>query len=1578
MKNILTIVFLLAGIISCGKQSHVVSTETGANSVLTQPEATPVNNFQGYPAFPSDDVKPRSTQAAEDLIEGVKYIASKGSVNHIDFGNPTGYSIISNDINPVAYAQYVTEGFVDRPVSLSVVAAPTKLDKLDPKDLDFEYYIAVANFSNRSWDWFGPYSTDKVVELNSATKKDRYMSPTNKLHYVVLVAQNTKGQTMGATITATKSTSSATANPTMPIYSSISLIHIGQNIVDPTVKRVSVMSADQELTLVWMHKTMGIADDNTTEYELYANEVGKSSSILIAKVPAPLKDELVQFKVISDLEPAIQSMFAPSKTYQFYLRALNPHGASRRSWGESATIPTVLPPTNVKASINSASGIEITWTKSTGATGYRIYRDNQAKSIITLGDTDIYTDTAVTDSKDHSYWVLALNGKEESGFSVGATGHLTPLDVALPTPTNVTASTDLIGRILITWDAVPGADGYILKFDGIENGMGSTTNKYLDLTKTDLLEHTYEVSAMSKVLPFSPYSAPVKGKMKSIGGTLPNVNRIWATTNRSDGIELNWGTVPGATSYLMLGSFYYYYFQDQFNLTGTSYLDQKAIPGENRNYVIYALNDTEKSLMSASANGLQIVLGDSFEPDETIDQAKPFIFKPEQSIIKRSLSNSTDIDWFKFSADKGNVYNFYTLSSTGLNMNVYDASGLIIDTDYYSSAKDNNKYISFTAPVTGTYYIQIRPYSSHTLDYYFVYNEGEVPLIPPDVDASANRTDGILIEFNKVHGVEGYLIFRDKLDTPITTILNDGNTSYLDKVADFDEHYYWMTTFNGTKTSAVSMYNIGQRFNKDSYEPDDTTGTASLLTPTADTKTQVRSIAPANDIDYLKFTGTKDVTYQFWSTGGMDTYIHIYDNTITELAKNDDDGDGNNFYLAFTPKATALYYIKIRAYSSTRVGNYQFHYTTGLGYLIDGGIDITKTLDTGIKLIWATSVNADGYRIYRDSFDNKIAEVGKVDTYTDVTVFDMDPHKYWVQPYNATYDYRYTNSYWGQKVGTDAYEPNDTFDKGKLLAFSDVLKKQRHGIYPAKDTDWFNFEASKDTEYHISCLSIASGNITIEMFDKDGTTSLKSESFSSPVALDWVAPDSGTYYFKISSSNPATVLMYNLYYYSSTDTLPLPRPQNLKATTDRPDAIYLSWDPVPGANRYRVIATSPFSGSLYTSENFTLITNYFDTDITFVVKTQFYYTNDFGQTIIQESKVSEPFIGRLNRKVHPDWFSHSTGAKGNVRAIMQENKKPALVIRDNSSKIHYYASKVEQPTQNTDWVSHQVDASSQNIGAVALIGGKPAIAYLNAGKLIYNYSTKTVPSGAKGDWIKITTTFNASGDYLDLAEIDGKPAILYFDGSTLMYVMSKTPIPVDGDPKNWEAVVWLGASLNTEPVNLIPQAKNGYPAISAVNSAVQAIYGYATKMIPVDSDFKYSFMNQLGYGFSLTMLNGTAATTYIPKNTTQLTFAYTKSDDPQGQPWFEHIIDYTADYYNKSCLITTKGGFPAVIYSDIYSRPRIAIAKSNNPTTTFDWSIYQLDNLSSNYPPQILDAFALTGIYQAASDSLVYYTDWRD
>jgi hypothetical protein len=93
------------------------------------------------------------------------------------------------------------------------------------------------------------------------------------------------------------------------------------------------------------------------------------------------------------------------------------------------TPPPPAAPTNVSATDGTYNDkIQISWTASSGASGYRIYRNTVNNSgTATQIDTDTsspYDDTAVAVGITYYYWAKAYNDGGDSGFSTGDSGNL--------------------------------------------------------------------------------------------------------------------------------------------------------------------------------------------------------------------------------------------------------------------------------------------------------------------------------------------------------------------------------------------------------------------------------------------------------------------------------------------------------------------------------------------------------------------------------------------------------------------------------------------------------------------------------------------------------------------------------------------------------------------------------------------------------------------------------------------------------------------------------------------------------------------------------------------------------------------------------------------------------------------------------------------------------------------------------------------------------------------------------------------------------------------------------------------------
>ncbi|MDO4556401.1 MAG: Ig-like domain-containing protein, partial [Lachnospiraceae bacterium] len=164
---------------------------------------------------------------------------------------------------------------------------------------------------------------------------------------------------------------------------------------------------------------------------------------------------------------------------------------------------TIAAPKNVKAVSASYNSMKLTWSKSTNATTYYIYRATSKSgkySRIATAKTTNYTDKKLSPGKTYYYKLKAGSGKTYSGYSA--------ISSAYPRPAKVSVSAKAGSKsVTLTWKKVTGATGYTVyratskngKYTKVKTITNGSTVKYTNKSLTKGKTYYYKVRANRKI-----------------------------------------------------------------------------------------------------------------------------------------------------------------------------------------------------------------------------------------------------------------------------------------------------------------------------------------------------------------------------------------------------------------------------------------------------------------------------------------------------------------------------------------------------------------------------------------------------------------------------------------------------------------------------------------------------------------------------------------------------------------------------------------------------------------------------------------------------------------------------------------------------------------------------------------------------------------------------------------------------------------------------------------------------------------------------------------------------------------------
>ncbi len=255
---------------------------------------------------------------------------------------------------------------------------------------------------------------------------------------------------------------------------------------------------------------------------------------------------------------------------------------------------------------NEASGIRLTWKKTSKATGYRIWRKEgngsfQPLAKITSGQTTTYVDTEVQKKSNvtYTYSIRAISGALSGPYPP----HMAPANQR-KTILRLSAAGEVAANekngIKLTWSKVSGAEGY--RIYRSDRGGQKTLLKTVKNTVTAYVDKTVaSQNGKSYTYTVQPYSGQWDGPAKGLKVVRLTGVTLKKAAKSGSHIKLTWtrnSQAKGYEVYRKMGSGKWTKVKTIAKNSTLTYTDKAVKRGKTYSYKVCACKDTSTSLFS--------------------------------------------------------------------------------------------------------------------------------------------------------------------------------------------------------------------------------------------------------------------------------------------------------------------------------------------------------------------------------------------------------------------------------------------------------------------------------------------------------------------------------------------------------------------------------------------------------------------------------------------------------------------------------------------------------------------------------------------------------------------------------------------------------------------------------------------------------------------------------------------------------------------------------------------------------------------------------------------------------------------
>lgn len=555
------------------------------------------------------------------------------------------------------------------------------------------------------------------------------------------------------------------------VYSAIATINAGQKDavhLDPNNPE-PVFSPNQISAI--------LTDENSIQ--LTWSSCAGASAYLIYKTDDTLSTPQ---KIQTTSDTTFSENLSDDTPVYYQVKAQYPNGISEPTKyvtivSEIPIIPTPL--STVSNGVLSDSTIYLSWQPSSGATGYNIYRsevENGEYSLVSSITDTMFTSTLNT-GKMYYFKVSVKIKDKESALSTVVKVQVAK--ASLKAPKGVAASLQGTGIVKITFQAVEGANEYIIYKGTSESSTKPvdtiSTLSYTDAAVTESATYYYKVIALAN----NQQSDPSEIVSISTGKSSPSIpTGLIATSPTATSTNLQFNASSNATGYIIYRGLSATALSSIDTISSTSFEDKNLSQNTTYYYAVAATNGTEKS-----ANSSVVTI-------------KTGALVPSTPTGLVATAQSATSILLKFNS-ASNAESYAIFSGTSENATV--AIDTITETSFTSSSLQSGTTYYFAVSAINKEGISPR---SQTVS---AKTQLSAPATPTGLTATAASTSSIQIKFNTVSGATGYIIYRGTSSgslLPVDTITESSLTDL--NLQPATTYYYAVAAYNAGGVSQRS------------------------------------------------------------------------------------------------------------------------------------------------------------------------------------------------------------------------------------------------------------------------------------------------------------------------------------------------------------------------------------------------------------------------------------------------------------------------------------------------------------------------------------------------------------------------------------------------------------------------------------------------------------------------------------------------------------------------------------------------------------------------------------------------------